>query len=87
MKLVFSGEFSKNTQVSNFMKICPVGAESFCADGRTDRHDEGSSFRNFANTPKKTNRKDLCMVMIVVEYWNETERINTVLSKIAEYWC
>ena len=36
--------FFLNTQISNFMKICPVGAEMFNADGRTDgltnRHDE-----------------------------------------------
>jgi len=31
------------------MKIRPVGAEFFHADGRTDRNGEG--FRNFANTP------------------------------------
>jgi len=28
--------FSTNTQISNFMEICPVGAELFRADGRTD---------------------------------------------------
>jgi hypothetical protein len=28
--------FSNNTQISNFMKIRPVGAELFHADGRTD---------------------------------------------------
>jgi len=35
-------EFSKNPQISNFMKIRPVGAELFHADGRTDRHDEAN---------------------------------------------
>jgi hypothetical protein len=39
--------FSKNPQMSNFMKIRPVGAELFHADWRTDRptdsHDEGNS--------------------------------------------
>jgi len=30
-------EFSKNPQISSFMKIRPVGAELFHADGRTDR--------------------------------------------------
>jgi len=29
--------FSKNAQISNFMKICQVGAELFYADGYTDR--------------------------------------------------
>ena len=29
MKLEFLNRFSKNTQISNFMKICPVGAKLF----------------------------------------------------------
>ena len=29
--------FEKNIQISNFIKICPVGAEVFHADGWTDR--------------------------------------------------
>ena len=32
------------------MKNRPMGAESFHADGRTDRYDE--AIRSFANTPK-----------------------------------
>ena len=39
--------FSKNTQMSNFMKIRPVRAELFHEDGRADgqmdRHNEGNS--------------------------------------------
>ena len=35
--------FSKNTRISNFMKIRPVGTELFHEDGRTDRHDEANS--------------------------------------------
>jgi hypothetical protein len=37
------------------MKIRPVGAELFHADGRTDRQDEAKLvvvFRNFAKAPK-----------------------------------
>jgi hypothetical protein len=33
--------FSKNTQISKLMKICPEGAEFFYADG-LDRHDEAN---------------------------------------------
>ena len=51
MKLEFSQQiFKKNTQISNFMKICPVGAELF----HVDRHDKVKrvAFCNFANVPK-----------------------------------
>jgi len=42
----FLDKFSKNTQISNFMKIRPVVAQMFHAGVRTDRHDE--AFSNFA---------------------------------------
>jgi len=43
MKLgTFSDRFSKNTQVSNFMKIRPMGVELFHADRWTDTHDEAN---------------------------------------------
>jgi len=35
MKLEFSRHFSKNTQISNFTKFHPVGAELFHVDGQT----------------------------------------------------
>jgi len=51
---IFLLRFSKNTQVSNFKKIGPVGAELFHSNGRTDRHDEANRlFRNFAKAPIK----------------------------------
>jgi len=43
MKLEFLERFSKNSQISNFMKIRPVGEEFFHTDGRTDRHDDANS--------------------------------------------
>jgi hypothetical protein len=61
MKSEFSGKFffPKNTQISNFMKICPVGAELFpCgqiegrAERRTDMTKLRVAFRNLANAPK-----------------------------------
>jgi len=36
MKLELLDRFSKNTQISNLMKIRPIGAELFHTDGRTD---------------------------------------------------
>jgi len=67
MKLEFSRQISKNSQISNFIKVCPVVAELLhCGwidtetDGRTDRQTDRQtdmtqlivSFRNFANAYK-----------------------------------
>jgi hypothetical protein len=45
--LNFLDRFSKNTRISNFMKIRPVGAVLFRADGQTDRHDEANIINVF----------------------------------------
>ena len=54
----FSTYFFKNTQISNNIKICPVGAELIRADGRTDGRTDMTklivAFRNFANAPKSS---------------------------------
>jgi hypothetical protein len=42
----FLDSVSKNTQMSNLMKIRPVGAELFHADGRTDGRTDGNTERN-----------------------------------------
>jgi hypothetical protein len=39
----FLHRLEKNHEISNFMKIRPVGTELFHADGRTDRHYEANS--------------------------------------------
>jgi len=51
---IFSTIFSKNIQISNFMKICSVGGR-VVACGQTDRHDEANFFflRFFAKAPNK----------------------------------
>jgi hypothetical protein len=38
-----STDFRKNNEISNFLKIRPVAAQLFYADGQTDRHDEANS--------------------------------------------
>ena len=52
--LNFLDRVSKNTQVSNFIKFRPVGAELFHADGQTDMTKVIVAFRNFVNMPKST---------------------------------
>ena len=63
MKIEVFRQFFKNTQVSNLMKIRPVGTELFRAtrrtEGRTDGHDEANShFSQFLRTPQKSVRLD-----------------------------
>jgi hypothetical protein len=50
--LNFLDIFFKNTQISNFMKIRPVGAELFHADGQTDMTKLTVAVPNIANTFK-----------------------------------
>jgi hypothetical protein len=46
-----STEFSINCEVSNVMKICPLGAHFLHADGQTDMTKPVVVFHNFANAP------------------------------------
>jgi hypothetical protein len=51
-KLEFSRNIlDKNSQISNYMKIHPVGHEFFHAERRTDTMKLIVVFRNFANAP------------------------------------
>ena len=52
MKLEFSRQIFKNTQILNLIKIRPMGAELFHADGQTDMTKLTVAFRNFGNAPK-----------------------------------
>jgi len=52
MKFEFFYGFSKNPEISNFMKIRPVWAELFHRDRQSDRHDEADShFSQFFECP------------------------------------
>jgi len=56
IKLEFSGQIFENSEISNFMKICPVGLELLHADRQTDRRTDMTklilTFRNFVNSHK-----------------------------------
>ena len=49
----FLDRFSKNTQIPNFIKIRPVGAELFHADRWADMAKLTVAKSNLANAPKK----------------------------------
>jgi len=55
----FPDKISKNTQISDFVRISSVGAELFHANGqknrRTDGHDETNS--RFSNAPKNSHSR------------------------------
>jgi len=64
--LTFLTDF-RNTLISNFMKIHPLGAELFHANGQIDRHDEANSlFCHCVNMLKNygciENRKETCII-------------------------
>jgi len=48
----FINRFPKNTRISVFMKICPVGAELIHVDGQTDCMKLAVAFCNFVNASK-----------------------------------
>ena len=75
MKLEFSRtEFRKNNEISNFMKIRPVGVELFHADELTDRLTDMTKlivafFTNFANAPKKSPFEVYETKFSTITYW------------------
>jgi len=46
-------DFRKNSHILNFMKIRPVGAQMYHADGRTNRQTEGQTLTLILLTWKK----------------------------------
>jgi len=56
MNIDFFDIVSKNTQISNFVKIRPVGAELFLADRQTGMTKPVFAFRNSAHEPNRKHR-------------------------------
>jgi len=66
--LNFLDRVSKNTQISNFIKIRPVGTEVLHADGQTFRRERQtdmtkSIFTILQNTPKKVIHDNRCYLL------------------------
>ena len=65
--------FSKNTQILNFIKILPIGAELFHADRRTYVTNLVFAFHSFANEPKTievTLLLTVCDSLLLLLYHN-----------------
>jgi hypothetical protein len=59
---IFSTDFQTNTQISNFMKIRPMGAELFHTDRLTNGHDEANSrFLQFCERASKY----ICVIFLI----------------------
>jgi hypothetical protein len=70
--LKFLDRFAKNTQISNFMKMRPLGAELFRTDGRIDMTTLLFAFHNFANASKNWTFCPHSVFMCFVSIWEQT---------------
>ena len=78
--------FSKNSQISNFMEIRPVGAQLLQADGQTDRQTDMTklvvTFLYFANGPKKPKHwKTLAEQDNMMHHGNKKRSFNTIRNE------
>jgi hypothetical protein len=65
---IFSTDFREKPQISNFMKIRPMGSELFHSDERTDMTKLIVASRNFANAYKNSS---ICSELDVLITTNE----------------
>jgi hypothetical protein len=68
ISLNFLENFSENNRILNLMKIRPLGAELFHADGQTDMMNLTVAFRDFGNPPKTVDGEILYRTAMKVRY-------------------
>jgi len=79
--LNFLDRFPNNTQIPNFTKICPAGAELLHAEGRTDIQTYMikliAAFREFADAPEIRTFSQFCYVYLCT--WQQHHENSLVL--------
>ena len=75
---------SKNNEISNFVKIRPVGAELFRADRQTDMTKLTVAFGNFVNAPKKIT---FCFSTVFMSLVWILEKKKAIISLYLTGWC
>jgi hypothetical protein len=70
--LNFLNRFSKNTHISNIMRIRPAVAQLFRVNGQTDMTKLIDAFRSFVNAPKAEGRHG-CFWLL--NYYLDTQRM------------
>jgi hypothetical protein len=74
IQLEFSRQISKNTQIPNLIKIRPVDAELFHADGQTDMKKLIVVLCNIAKAPKTTSLCGNCTKILSWKiFWRENK--------------
>jgi len=75
----FLTDFSKTIQISNFIKIRPVGAQRLRADGQADMMMLTVAFCNFS---KAANNNIITSKSPFVKFWNMFNPLNAELNPI-----
>ena len=81
---IFWAYFLTGTQISNFMKIRPVGAELFHVDGRTDTTKLIVASGNSAKAPSKTMPRTAGVVMWRTDWLRVLSSLYNYLYLVAD---
>jgi len=74
---IFLKHLKKYIYISNFITICPLGAQLFHVDRQTDRHDK--DFSNFANAPKRQRTQQMLLLLVFI--------ITIIIVMVADKTC